>query len=249
MKVAIDADAARVVAQAVDRVEELVRRRPDAVLGIATGSSPEPLYAELAARAAHGLDLSQLRITCLDEYVGLAPDNPQSYRHYITEHVLDPWGVDPTTSVLPEVTGDNPDEAAADFERRIIALGGVDLQILGVGLNGHIGFNEPGSALDSRTRVVGLTESTREANSRFFASKDDVPTHAVTQGIGTIMEAKQTIMLAFGEAKASAVQAMLSGPVSADVPASVLQQHAAVDVFLDEAAASRVNAADFSQAG
>lgn len=238
MRITTGADVTHLITRAADAIEELVRTTPDAVLGIATGSTPEPLYAELTARASRGLDLSRLRITCLDEYVGLAASHPQSYRHYILEHVLEPWGIDPAAAVLPTGDSADPDEAAADFERRILALGGVDLQILGVGPNGHIAFNEPGSSFSSRTRVVGLTPSTREANSRFFADSDEVPTRAISQGIGTILESRHALLLAFGKGKAPAVRAMLEGPATEDVPASALQKHADVDFYVDDAAAS-----------
>lgn len=238
MRITTGADITHLITQAADAIEALVRTTPDAVLGIATGSTPEPLYAELTARASRGLDLSRLRITCLDEYVGLDASHPQSYRRYIVQHVLEPWGIDPAAAVLPDGDADDPDEAAADFERRILALGGVDLQILGVGPNGHIAFNEPGSSFSSRTRVVGLTPSTREANSRFFAVKDEVPTRAISQGIGTILESRHALMLAFGGGKALAVRAMVEGPATEDVPASALQKHADVDYYLDDAAAS-----------
>jgi len=238
MRITTGADTTHLIMQAADAVEDLVKTTPDAVLGIATGSTPEPLYAELTARASRGLDLSRLRITCLDEYVGLDPNHPQSYRHYIVQQVLEPWGIDPAATVLPDGDADDPDAAAADFERRILGLGGVDLQILGVGPNGHIAFNEPGSSFTSRTRVVGLTPSTRAANSRFFTDKDEVPSRAISQGIGTILESRHALLLAFGEGKAPAVRAMLEGPATEDVPASALQKHADVDVYLDDASAS-----------
>jgi len=238
MRITTGEDTTYLIAQAADAIERLVHSAPDAVLGIATGSSPEPLYAEITARVARGLDLSRLRITCLDEYVGLAPSHQQSYRHYITEHVLEPWGIAPDAAVLPTGDADDPDAAASDFEQRILALGGVDLQILGVGPNGHIAFNEPGSSFTSRTRVVDLTPSTREANSRFFDTEADVPTRAISQGIGTILESRHAILLAFGDGKAPAIRAMVEGTATEDVPASALQDHADVDVYLDDAAAS-----------
>lgn len=238
MRITTSADVTHLISQAADAVERLVRSTPDAVLGVATGSTPEPLYAEITARAASGLDLSRLRITCLDEYVGLAAHHPQSYRHYITQHVLEPWGIDSASAVLPSGDADDPDAAAADFEQRILAMGGVDLQILGVGPNGHIAFNEPGSAFSSRTRVVGLTDSTREANARFFDREADVPTRAISQGVGTILESRHALMLAFGESKAPAVRAMVEGTATEDIPVSALQKHADVDVYLDDAAAS-----------
>ncbi|GAA1368689.1 MULTISPECIES: glucosamine-6-phosphate deaminase [Brevibacterium] len=244
MHVVTGEDIAELISEAADQVEELVRANPEAVIGIATGSTPEPLYAELTRRAGEGLDLSGLRITCLDEYIGLPAEHPQSYRHYIAEQILEPWGIDPAHTVLPEGDAADPDAAAAAFEDGITGLGGVDLQILGIGPNGHIAFNEPGSPADSRTRVVDLTAETREANSRFFDSIDEVPTQALTQGIGTILESRKAIMLAFGAGKAEAVAAMIDGPVDEAVPASALQDHPALEVFLDAAAASRLVSGD-----
>ena len=241
MRITIGSDPTRLIDQAADAVEALVRATPDAVLGIATGSTPEPLYAELTSRAQRGLDLSHLRITCLDEYVGLSADHPQSYRHYIRAHVLEPWGIDPAAAVLPAGDAEDPDAAALDFEHRIRDWGGVDLQILGVGPNGHIAFNEPGSSFDSRTRAVELTASTRQANARFFERLDEVPTRAISQGIGTILESRHALLMAFGEGKAPAVGAMVEGAATSEVPASALQRHADVHVFVDDAAASQLH--------
>ena len=240
MRITIGSDPTRLIDQAADAVEALVRATPDAVLGIATGSTPEPLYAELTSRVQRGLDLSRLRITCLDEYVGLSADHPQSYRHYIRTHVLEPWGIDSATAVLPAGDAADPDAAARDFERRIRDWGGVDLQILGVGPNGHIAFNEPGSSFDSRTRAVELTASTRQANARFFEHLDEVPTRAISQGIGTILESRHALLLAFGEGKAPAIGARVEGTASPEVPVSALQRHADLDVYVDDAAASHL---------
>jgi glucosamine-6-phosphate deaminase len=239
MRITIGSDPTRLIEQAADAVEALVRATPDAVLGIATGSTPEPLYAELTSRAQRGLDLSRLRVTCLDEYV--SADHPQSYRHYIRTHVLEPWGIDPATTVLPAGDAADPDAAALDFEHRIRDWGGVDLQILGVGPNGHIAFNEPGSPFDSRTRTVELTASTRQANARFFEHPDEVPTRAISQGIGTILESRHALLLAFGEGKAPAIGALVEGASTPEVPVSALQRHADVDVYVDDAAASHLH--------
>lgn len=243
MQIVTAEDSASLICQAADQIEALVSANPEAVIGIATGSTPEPLYAELTARAGRGLDLSRLRITCLDEYIGLPTQHPQSYRHYITEQILTPWGIDPAHTVLPEGDAADPHAAAAAFEDGIRRLGGIDVQILGIGPNGHIAFNEPGSALDSRTRVVELTADTRQANSRFFERLDEVPCQALTQGIGTILESRAAIMLAFGAGKAEAVAAMVDGPVDPAVPASALQRHPNVTVYLDTAAAAGSSAA------
>lgn len=231
-------------ALAADRIEALVRRKPDAVLGLATGSTPLPVWAALRER---GLDLSRVRGFALDEYLGLPTGHPESYRAVIAREVVEPLGLDPA---LVRVPGDDgPVEGAGErYEAAIRDAGGVDLQVLGIGRTGHIGFNEPGSSLASRTRVKTLTEQTRRDNARFFDSLDDVPRHCLTQGLGTIGGARELVLLAFGEAKAEAVAGAVEGPVSASLPASVIQLHPEVTVLLDEAAASRLRYADYYRA-
>ncbi len=220
----------------------LVTDRPDAVLGLATGSTPLSTYAAVARL---GLDLSRVRGFALDEYVGLPEGHPESYRAVITREVVEPLGLEPR---LVRVPGDDglPLRGAGDrYEADIQAAGGIDLQILGIGRTGHIGFNEPGSSLASLTRVKTLTEQTRADNARFFDSLDQVPMHCITQGLGTILRARHLLLLAFGEAKAGAVAGALEGPVSASTPGSVVQLHPRVTAILDEAAASRLAHADY----
>lgn len=218
--------------------------RAEPVLGLATGSSPLGLYAELAAAVESGrLDLRTARGFALDEYVGLPAGHPQSYREVLLREVCAPLGLPPERLHVPD--GSGRDEAAlvagaADYERRIAQAGGVDVQILGIGANGHLGFNEPGSALSSRTRVKRLSERTRSDNARFFGEPDDVPTHCVTQGLGTLLDARRLVLVASGAGKAAAVAAALEGPLSASCPGSVLQWHADVTAIVDEAAASRL---------
>jgi glucosamine-6-phosphate deaminase len=223
-------------------IAELIGRKPDAVLGLATGSTPLPVWRALAARS---LDLSRVRGFALDEYVGLPADHPESYRAVITREVVDPLGLTPA---LVRVPGDDagPIELAGDrYESAIVEAGGVDLQVLGIGRTGHIGFNEPGSSLASLTRVKTLTEQTRIDNARFFDSPEQVPRHCITQGLGTILRARHLVLLAYGEAKADAVAGAVEGPVSASLPASVIQLHPNVTVILDEAASSRLRYADY----
>jgi glucosamine-6-phosphate deaminase len=226
---------------AADVILALVARKPDAVLGLATGSTPLAVYQALAAR---GADLTDVRGFALDEYVGLPPDHPESYRAVITREVVEPLGLNPS---LVRVPGDRgPIETAGDdYERSIVAAGGVDLQILGIGTDGHIGFNEPGSSFESLTRVKTLTQQTREDNARFFASVDEVPVNCITQGLGTIRRAKHLLLLAFGEAKAEAIAAAVEGPVTASAPGSAIQLHPHVTVLVDEAAASRLSNIDY----
>jgi glucosamine-6-phosphate deaminase len=227
---------------AADLIAELVRVKPDAVLGLATGSSPLPVWRSLAAL---DLDLSRVRGFALDEYVGLPPGHPESYRAVITREVVDPLGLTPSLVRVPGDDGGPVALAGESYERAIVEAGGVDLQVLGIGRTGHIGFNEPGSSLASLTRIKTLTEQTRADNARFFDSPDQVPRHCITQGLGTILRARQLLLLAFGETKAEAVAGALEGPVSASLPGSVVQLHPNVTVIVDEPAASRLRFADY----
>lgn len=234
-----NADAAGEVA--ADAIENLVRSKPDAVVGLATGSTPLTTWRALAAR---DLDLSNVRGFALDEYVGLEPGHPESYRSVITREVVEPLGLTPSLVRVPADEG--PLElAGANYERAIDEAGGVDLQVLGIGRTGHIGFNEPGSSFASLTRVKTLTEQTRRDNARFFDTIDEVPTHCVTQGLGTIMRARHLVLLAFGEAKAEVLAGAVEGPLTASLPGSMVQLHPRVTVIVDEAAASHLAYADY----
>ncbi|WP_114588935.1 glucosamine-6-phosphate deaminase [Microbacterium arborescens] len=222
-----------------DAIVDLIQRRPDAVLGLATGSTPLAVYRHLAERVrSEGVDVSRVRGFALDEYVGLPAGHPESYRSVIEREVVEPVGFDPARIEVPHGDLDGIETAGEQYEAAIRAAGGVDLQILGIGRTGHIGFNEPGSSLASLTRVKTLTEETRADNARFFDSPDDVPMHCITQGIGTILRARHLVLLAFGEAKADAVAAAVEGPVSTSAPGSAVQLHPHVTVVVDEAAAS-----------
>ncbi|HLU64374.1 MAG TPA: glucosamine-6-phosphate deaminase [Protaetiibacter sp.] len=230
---------------AADLIERVVRRGPDAVLGLATGSTPLTVWSALARR---GLDLTRVRGFALDEYVGLPPDHPESYRAVITREVVDPLGLTPSLVHVPGDDGGPIETAGERYEAAIREAGGVDIQVLGIGRTGHIGFNEPGSSFASRTRVKTLTEQTRTDNARFFATPDEVPRHCLTQGLGTILDAHELVLLAFGEAKADAVAGAVEGPVSASLPASAIQLHPEVTVLLDEAADAKLRFADYYRA-
>jgi glucosamine-6-phosphate deaminase len=225
MDVVVLDDAEDVAAHVAGLVLDAVEGRPELVLGVATGATPLPVYRQLAR--ADG-DFSRVRLVALDEYVELPARHPGSYAAYVAREIAGPLGIPPGSVVVPRGSG-------AELEHRIAELGGIDLQLLGIGHNGHLAFNEPGSPLDSRTRVVELAESTRAANAAYVDGP--VPTHAVTQGLGTILEAGELVLLATGAAKAVAVAAALTGPVTPDCPASVVQRHARVTVVLDRAAA------------
>lgn len=226
---------------AADAIENLVRSKPDAVLGLATGSTPLTTWRALAERH---LDLSRVRGFALDEYVGLPAAHPESYRSVITREVVEPLGLTPSLVRVPFDEGPL-ETAGARYEQAILDAGGVDLQVLGIGSTGHIGFNEPGSSFASLTRVKTLTEQTRRDNARFFASVDEVPTHCVTQGLGTIMRARHLVLLAFGSAKASVLAGAVEGPLTSSLPGSLVQLHPKVTVIVDEAAASQLAHADY----
>lgn len=235
-----EAAGALVAAEIVALLDE----RRDAVLGLATGSTPLPVYEALRPLLADR-DVSQVRGFALDEYVGIDPAHPESYRSVITREVVEPLGLDPQRIHVPNGAEDTIPHAGEDYEQAIAAAGGVDLQILGIGTDGHIGFNEPGSSFASRTRVKTLTEQTRIDNARFFDSIDDVPMHCITQGLGTILAARHLVLLAFGESKAAAVAAAVEGPLSASLPGSAIQLHPHATVVVDEAAASQLAQADY----
>jgi glucosamine-6-phosphate deaminase len=232
---------------AADAVEGLLRRKPSAVLGLATGSSPLRVYDELARRHDEGgLSFDRARGFLLDEYVGLAAEHPQRYRNVIEREVVSRVGWDPAAVQGPDGLAEDLTTACAAFEQAIAAAGGVDLQLLGIGTDGHIAFNEPGSSLASRVRIKTLTEQTRVDNARFFdGDVDRVPRHCLTQGLGTIMEARHLVLLATGRRKAEAVHHLVEGPISALWPATIMQMHPHATVLVDDAAASRLQLADY----
>ncbi|KAA9111331.1 glucosamine-6-phosphate deaminase [Microbacterium rhizomatis] len=234
-------DAGALVA---DEIVRLISRTPDAVLGLATGSTPLPVYRALAPRLA-GIDVSRVRGFALDEYVGIDPGHPESYRNVIAREVIEPLGLDPARVRVPDGSLEGIEHAGDDYERALHDAGGVDLQILGIGTDGHIGFNEPGSSFASLTRVKTLTEQTRDDNARFFDTVDQVPRHCITQGLGTILRARHLVLLAFGEGKADAVAGAVEGPVTASLPGSAIQLHPHATVIVDEAAARALRFADY----
>ncbi|BDV29938.1 glucosamine-6-phosphate deaminase [Microbacterium terricola] len=243
-EVIIVADAAAAGALVADEIVRLIRSRPDTVLGLATGSTPLPVYEALRPRLA-GVDVSRVRGFALDEYVGIDPAHPESYRAVIGREVVEPLRLDPDRIRTPDGSLDGIEHAGDDYEAAITAAGGVDLQILGIGTDGHIGFNEPGSSFASLTRVKTLTAQTRQDNARFFDAIDDVPMHCITQGLGTILRARHLVLLAFGAGKAEALAGALEGPVSAALPGSAIQLHPHVTVVADEAAAAELAHADY----
>lgn len=235
----IVADASAVGEAAAELVVAGLADREAPVLGVATGSSPLTTYAALERQVrAVQLDLSGASAFALDEYVGLPADHPESYRSVVDREVTTPLGLDASKVSVPNGTAEDLDAACREYEAAIQAAGGVDVQILGIGSNGHIGFNEPGTPTASRTRVAYLAPSTRQDNARYFPSLSDVPERCITQGIGTILEARAIVLVASGEAKAAAVARAVSGEPDIACPASALQSHPRAFFVLDAAAAS-----------
>ena len=222
-----------------DMIAEVVVANPTAVLGLATGSTPVPMYQELIRRYEAGkLDFSSVHSVNLDEYYPLAPDNDQSYRYFMNHQLFDHINIDKNNTNVPDGLAADPAAACKAYEGIIRDLGGIDIQVLGIGGNGHIGFNEPAEALDPLTHLTDLTEDTIKANSRFFESEADVPRYALTMGIGTILSARRIMLIATGEAKAKAIATVLSGKLTTSCPASMLSLHNDVTVICDRAAVS-----------
>ena len=227
---------------AANIISAQVIMKPDCVLGLATGSTPIGTYEQLIKWYEKGdLDFSKVRSINLDEYRGLPADNDQSYRYFMNTHLFDSINIDKKNTFVPDGMETDAETACRDYDEIIRSHGGIDLQILGLGHNGHIGFNEPASAFAKGTQCVKLTESTISANARFFESMDDVPKEAYTMGIGSIMQAKKIMVIVSGEGKAEIVRRAFLGPITPEVPASVLQLHSDVILVGDEAALAEYN--------
>ncbi|MDK0982859.1 glucosamine-6-phosphate deaminase [Clostridium perfringens] len=223
---------------AAKEMAEDIKRNPEIVLGLATGGTPVGMYKELIRMYNEGeLDFSKVTSINLDEYVGLAVDHDQSYRYFMNTNLFDHINIDKNNTFVPNGLAENVEEECMAYDSRIQDMGGIDLQLLGLGANGHIGFNEPGEALSVGTHLTDLKESTIEANARFFDSIDDVPRKAITMGLGGIMKAKKIMVIASGEGKAEVVKAMMSGKITTEIPATMLQMHRDVILIVDEDAA------------
>lgn len=246
MKIIIHEDLDQISRAAAQEVAEILNAKPNAVLGTATGSTPLGLYKELVRMHKNeGLDFSRVTTFNLDEYVGLAPDHPQSYHYFMREHFFKHVNITPQNVYIPSGTTSNYKAFCAWYESRIDECGGIDLQILGIGSDGHIAFNEPSSSLSSRTRLKTLARQTIEDNARFFDKPQDVPIYAITMGVGTILESRHLVLLANGARKADAVAKMIEGPVTAMIPASALQSHRSANVHIDTAAAGNLRMRDY----
>jgi len=246
VRVIILPDSESVSRRAAAVVAKFVRRRPSCVLGLATGSTPLGAYRELIRlhREAE-LDFSQTVTFNLDEYVGLAPTHPQSYHHFMQSNLFDHINIAPENTHVPDGLASDFEEYCERYEKMIVDAGGIDLQLLGIGSDGHIAFNEPGSSLGSRTRLKTLAPETIRDNARFFDSEEEVPRLAVTMGVGTILDSRRCVLMAYGDSKAEAVAAAVEGPVTAQITASALQLHRDVTVIVDEAAAAKLKRREY----
>ena len=230
--------------QSAEIIADYIRHKPRAVLGLATGSTPLGTYKELIRmHKEDGLDFSRVVTFNLDEYVGLAHDHPQSYYFFMNENLFKHINANPKNVHVPDGTAKDIPGFCRWYEEQIVKAGGLDVQLLGIGSNGHIAFNEPGSSLGSRTRVKTLDDKTRQDNARFFRSLNEVPKYAITMGIGTIMDARQLVLLANGPGKAEAISKTCEGPITAMVPATVVQLHPKATIVVDKQAASRLTRA------
>jgi glucosamine-6-phosphate deaminase len=241
VRVIIEADSDAASRRAARFVADLVRKKPNCVLGLATGSTPLAAYRELVRlHREEKLDFSEVTTFNLDEYVGLGPAHPQSYRAFMQQNLFDHLNLQPGRTHVPDGRALDFELHARQYEQRIKDAGGIDLQVLGLGSDGHIAFNEPGSSLGSRTRLKTLASETIRDNARFFGGEDKVPRLAVTMGVGTILESRRCLLLAFGSHKAAAVRDTVEGPITAQVTASALQLHREVICVFDEAAAGQL---------
>lgn len=246
MKVIIVRDSEEMSDRAAETVLDALAQKPDLVLGLATGSTPEGLYRRLVkAHKNEGVDFSRVVTFNLDEYVALAPEHPQSYRYFMNEKLFDHVNVKPENTHVPDGLAEPLLQHCAEYERMIDDAGGIDLQVLGVGGDGHIAFNEPGTSLGSLTHVAALTRETIEDNARFFDSADQVPCFAVTMGIGSILKARKCILLASGSNKADPVRAAIEGPVTSSITASALQMHPDTVAIVDQDAAAHLERLEF----
>lgn len=246
LRVVIEKTAAQAELRTAGILAELVRRNPRAVLGLATGSTPINVYRELIRQhREEGLDFSQITTFNLDEYVGLGPQHPQSFRYFMQARLFNDINIDPSRTHVPDGRALDFASHCRQFEQRIVDAGGIDLQLLGIGVDGHIAFNEPGSSLGSRTRLKTLASETIRQNAKFFQGDEQVPRLALTMGVGTILESRKCLLLATGAHKASAIRSMIEGPVTAQITASALQLHREVIVIVDEEAGGWLERRDY----
>ena len=238
MKLIITKNYEELSIAAAEEIANVIKEKPNAVLGLATGGSPVGMYKELIKMYKNNeLDFSKVTTINLDEYVGLNPNHEQSYRYFMNENLFNHVNIDIQKTFVPNGLAKDLEKECLEYDKKIQELGGVDIQLLGIGNNGHIAFNEPNDKLSVGTNVITLTQDTIEANARFFENIDDVPRKAISMGLGGIMKAKKIVLIASGESKAEAIKELFSGEISTDNPASMLQMHRDVVVVVDEEAA------------
>ncbi|SHK75583.1 glucosamine-6-phosphate deaminase [Clostridium cavendishii DSM 21758] len=241
MKLVVAKDYEEMSKLAAQEMANVVQNKPEAVLGLATGGTPVAMYKELIKMNKEGqVDFSKVTSINLDEYVGLSGNHDQSYRYFMNTNLFNHINIDKTKTFVPNGLAEDIEKECKEYDERIANLGGIDCQLLGIGNNGHVGFNEPNEELSLGTHLTSLKEDTIKANARFFNSIDEVPTQAVTMGLGGIMKAKKIILIASGEGKAEIIEKLLKGKITTQVPASMLQMHNNVVVIVDEAAAKLV---------
>lgn len=241
MIVIVEKTPEKMAKKAAKLIAEEIKRHSTPVIGLATGSTPIPVYKELVRlHKEEGLDFSTTVTFNLDEYIGLAPTHDQSYRYFMNENLFNHININKKNTHVPDSMAKDIDKFCEEYEKMISDVGGIDLQLLGIGGNGHIGFNEPGSSLGSLTRIKTLTKKTIDDNARFFKKRGDVPTKAITMGIGTILNAQKVLLVANGANKADAISKALEGPITSMVPASALQLHRFTTFVITEDAASKL---------
>ena len=242
MEIIIQKESAQAAEIGARIIARQIKEKSDSVIGMATGSTPVSMYQKLIEM---DLDWSQVTTFNLDEYIGLPKEHPQTYHSFMWENLFKHINIDASKVHIPDGNASDISGHCAEYEAAIVAAGGIDIQVLGIGTDGHIGFNEPSSSLASRTRIKTLTERTVQDNARFFDSAEEVPRHVITMGIGTIMEARTNLLLAFGDNKSAAIAGAVEGPITANNPASILQMHPSVKVCLDDAAAEKLERAHY----
>ena len=227
---------------AAKEFSKIIKEKENAVLGLATGGSPVGMYKELIRMYEQKeLNFSKTTTVNLDEYIGLNPEHNQSYRYFMNNNLFNHINIDKSNTFVPNGLAEDIEAQCKEYDQKIVELGGIDIQLLGVGNNGHIAFNEPNNELSSGTHIISLTDNTIEANARFFDNIDDVPRKAITMGVGGIMKAKKIILIASGESKAEAIKGIFSGKITTANPATMLQMHRDVTIIVDEAAAKLIN--------
>lgn len=242
MKIIVEKNYEEMSLRAAELFSELIKNKPDCVLGLATGGTPVEMYKNLIRMNKEGkVDFSKVKSINLDEYKGLSGNHDQSYRYFMNTNLFNHININKDNTFVPNGLAKDIEKECKNYDERIEQIGGIDIQLLGIGNNGHIGFNEPAEFLNTRTHLTQLTEGTIEANARFFDKIEEVPTEAITMGLGGIMKAKKIVLIASGEGKANIISKILEGKITTDIPATLLQVHPDVTIIVDKAAAKQIN--------